>query len=494
MRLTTDRNPRSSPDAGAAGPGLALFMNRRIHRNAPRPAAIGLAIVFAALALATSGCGGGGESNPEAASAASKASLGITTQTPTEGQQVSGSITWQVAVTGATPSRVDFAIDGTVRWTQTTSPYLYGGKTGSLDTAQLSNGSHTLSATAYGSKGLKPATTRVSVTVANTAPPPSGERVYWGAWIGNQLTGTAPPWDMTAVAKFEQMTGKPLSLLQFASPFANCSTSPCSYYAFPSTPFNNIRAHGAIPFLSWSSQSTPSSTSEPNFQLSDVVNGTYDSYIRAFATKAREWGHPFFLRFDWEMNGNWFPWAERANGNAAGEYVAAWRHVHDIFSSAGATNVSWVWCPYVDPNGTLQSLGSLYPGGSYVDWTCLDGYNWGTNPNSPRGWRSFEFLFKPSYREITETIAPGKPFLVGETASTEYGGSKAGWIHNMFSALPTEFPKIRGLLWFEKNDNGMDWPLESSETASSSFANGIQDPRYVPNNFGSLSTSPIPPP
>jgi hypothetical protein len=333
------------------------------------------------------------------------------------------------------------------------------------------------------------------VTVVNgQTPPPSSGRVYWGAWIGSQLTGSAPPWDMSAVARFEQMTGKPLSVLHFGSPFANCSSSPCSYYPFPSTPFNDIRAHGAIPFLSWSSQSIPSSANEPNFQLSDVIGGTYDSYIRSFATRAREWGHPFFLRFDWEMNGNWFPWSERANGNAAGEYVRAWRHVHGIFDSVGARNVSWVWCPYVDPASTQQGLESLYPGDSYVDWTCLDGYNWGTNPALPRTWRSFDYLFGPSYRELTASIAPGKPLIVGETASTENGGSKAGWIHNMFGRLPTEYPRIRGLLWFEKGEDGMDWPLESSESSLSAFAGGIQDPRYVANAFGSISASPIPPP
>jgi hypothetical protein len=462
----------------------------RIHRpDRPRRAAAALAVaLLALLSLTWLGCGGGD-------TAASKAlALSVTTQTPLDGQQVSGSVTWQVSVSGATPTRVDFAVDGTVRWSQKTPPYLYGGRTGGLDTTTLADGPHALTATAYGAKGVKPGSSRVSVTVANNQPPPSADRVYWGAWIGSQLTGSAPPWDMSAVSKFEQMTGKPLSLLHFSSPFANCASSPCSYYSFPWTPFNDIRAHGAIPFFSWSSQSTPSSTTEPNFQLSDVTAGAYDSYIRSFATRAREWGHPFFLRFDWEMNGNWFPWSEHVNGNAGGDYVSAWRHVHGIFDSVGATNVSWVWCPYVDPGGTLQSLESLYPGDAYVDWTCLDGYNWGTNPVSPKTWRSFDYLFGPSYRLLTQTIAPGKPLIVGETASSEYGGSKAGWIHNMFGWLPTEYPRIRGLLWFDKSDNGMDWPLESSEAALTAFADGIRDPRYVGNAFGGISVSPIPPP
>jgi len=31
-------------------------------------------------------------------------------------------------------------------------------------------------------------------------------------------------------------------------------------------------------------------------QLADVIVGTYDGYITAWATDAKNWGHPFFLR------------------------------------------------------------------------------------------------------------------------------------------------------------------------------------------------------
>ena len=114
------------------------------------------------------------------------------------------------------------------------------------------------------------------------------------------------------------MAQKTVSLVQFFQPFANCSGSSCSFYSFPTTPLENIREHGSIPVLSWSSQSIPSSLNEPDFQLSDVIAGRYDAYIREFAARAKAWGHPFFLRFNWEMNGNWFPWSEGVNGNDAG--------------------------------------------------------------------------------------------------------------------------------------------------------------------------------
>jgi beta-mannanase len=299
---------------------------------------------------------------------------------------------------------------------------------------------------------------------------------------------------MGAVSKFEEATRKSASLIQFFQPFSECTASSCHNDAFPTTPMENIRAHGSIPVLSWSSQSIPSSLNEPDFQLSDLISGRYDEFIREFATEAKEWGHPFFLRFNWEMNGNWFPWSEGVNGNGAGEYVTAWRHVHDIFTSVGAANVSWVWCPFVDPGGSLQSLESLYPGDAYVDWTGLDGYNWGTNPASPRGWKSFDQLFSRSYEAITEGLAPSKPMMLGEVGSSEHGGSKPQWIEDALEGIPSEFPQMRAMLWFDKFDDNMDWPIETSAAATSAFAEAIQEPSYVGAGYAGLAGGDIQPP
>jgi hypothetical protein len=328
---------------------------------------------------------------------------------------------------------------------------------------------------------------------ATPEPPPPVASDYWGAWLGPQLTGTPAPQDMKAVTKFEALSGKPLSLLETYSPWAICSGPSCApNQPFPAAELEKIRAYGAVPMFSWASERN-GEVNEPEYQLADIIAGTYDSYIRRWATEAKAWGHPFFLRFDWEMNGNWFPWGQGVNGNLPGEYVAAWRHVHEIFAEVGATNASWVWCPYVDPNGgaALRSA-SLYPGDEYVDWTGLDGYNKGTATGNP--WRTFSYLFGPDYREITETLAPSKPMLIAEVASSESGGSKAAWIEEMFAQLPVAFPKVRGLMWFDYYDQGNDWPLETSTAATAAFAAGISDPRYLTNSLGSLPDGPVPVP
>lgn len=308
---------------------------------------------------------------------------------------------------------------------------------------------------------------------------------YWGAWIGNQFTGSQPPWDMNALSDFEKITRKQVSTLNWSSP--TYDRPDCGgYCAFQSAQFDAVRAAGVIPFFSWN-------TGGVRFTDAQIASGALDGYFTAWARAARAWGHPFFLRFDWEMNGSWFPWGVASRGNTAADYVAMWRHVHDIFTTVGATNVNWVWCPNIDQWNKLASLASLYPGEEYVDWTGLDGYN----QDSP--WTSFADLYRSSYARITG-IAPSKPMIIGEVGSTAIGGSKAQWITDMFNALATQFPQVHGVQWFEENQPGFsgltDWPIEVSAPAARAFAGAISRPSYQTSHYGSLNASviPVPPP
>jgi Glycosyl hydrolase family 26 len=311
--------------------------------------------------------------------------------------------------------------------------------------------------------------------------------LYWGAWIGPQLTGEEAPWDMSAARRFQGKVGHGLSLLQFSAPFADCGGKRCEFYSFPTNEMEKIRRHGAIPLFSWNSGA--SGADPRRFGLAELRRGRYDSHIRAFARAARDWGHPFFLRFNWEMNGDWFPWGAGVNGNRPGEFKAAWRRVHDIFRRVGAGNATWVWCPYARD----EPLAPFYPGDRYVDWTCLDGYNWGPDSSEPAPWRSFREIFTPAYRQVAGQIAPRKPMLLAEVASSGDGPEKAAWIRGMFASLRRGFPKVRGLVWFDKADNDNDWPIESSHLALDAFGKGLRH-RYKQNVYADLGRSPIPPP
>jgi beta-mannanase len=156
---------------------------------------------------------------------------------------------------------------------------------------------------------------------------------------------------------------------------------------------------------------------------------------------------------------------------------------------AGATNVTWVWVPNVDPNGIFTGLSSVYPGDSYVDWTGLNGYNWGIGGGNV--WMTFSQVFKTSYDTLLQ-VAPNKPVMLGEVGSEEYGGNKAAWITDMLTTqLPQNFPQIKAVLWFNwrvyEKGQYWNWEIESSYAAQTAFAHGIASTYYAPGgSFGSL--------
>jgi len=289
---------------------------------------------------------------------------------------------------------------------------------------------------------------------------PGMPRFLWGAWIGTQFTGSEPPWSWQAVRDFEARNagGKHVSVVHWG-----VGTAWGHDFSYWLSPLNRVRRAGALSLVDMDTASV---------HLREVANGADDSALRTWANEAKSWGHPFLLRFDWEMNGQWFPWGTRPkNGNTPADFVAAWRHVHDIFTAAGATNVLWVWCPNaMARHHRSTNLASLYPGSAYVDWTCLDGYNLG------KPWTSFTKIYASSYPQIMR-LAPTKPMILGEIASTGQGGSKARWIRGMFRALATRFRDIHGLVWYDKwglkTDNPRDWPIETSKGSSAAFSRGI---------------------
>jgi hypothetical protein len=312
-----------------------------------------------------------------------------------------------------------------------------------------------------------------SVSARSVSASVSGRPKLWGASFGNPA-----PWKWGPIRRFERTAGKGVSLVSFGLPFEHCHRG-CRSYPFPTGLMQKIRDHGGIPVVNWSSMSIPMSIVEPRFQLRAIVHGRYDSYIKRFAKAAHRWGHPFFLRFDWEMNGNWFPWGVGVNGNHASDFVAAWRHVHHLFTKAHAYNAKWLWCPNV---GHWASLYSVYPGANYVDWTCLDGYNWGTTgPNSPGasrgGFLQFNTVYGAPYQTIARHIAPHKPMMLGEVAANNHGGSESAWINRMFQELPTRYPLIQGLMWYQVQ-NFWDFPLHAHTAAARAFAAGIKSSRY----------------
>jgi hypothetical protein len=392
--------------------------------------------------------------------------------------------------------------------TPAATPVSYGTVTtlsnGTVVASTGASAAATTLATTAGSAAVTPSapapSTPVTSPTTSTATPapgsvtaPANGSILWGAATGTQFdNGGQAPWDMNVVNDFQNQdaAGKGMSIIPFYDDFLNCPNSSagavdgtCSTESFPWTPFNDIRAHGSIPMLSWGSQTLQdgyaNTATDSNFTLAKVAAGDYDSYITSWAQKAASWGHPFFMRFNWEMNGDWFPWSVGSNGNTAASYVAAWRHVHDIFVKNGATNATWVWCPNA---GYSTQLAALYPGDAYVDWTCMDAYNFGTD--SGNTWKSFDQVAGPDYAQITQSIAPSKPMMLGEFNSSNDGGSRASWLTTTMAEIPVKYPAIKAVVAF---DSDSDFTLETDPASVSAFSNAINNPVFASNSFGNLS-------
>ena len=300
-----------------------------------------------------------------------------------------------------------------------------------------------------------------------TAIAPLTDRVASGVFIDGTPLGRP---GMTAWDNWSTLVGKRVRYVMW---FTDWSTS------FQSYAVTNAYGRNATPVITWEMKNRQSAIS-----YADVLAGRWNKYLDAWAAAAKTDGRPVFVRFGHEMNGDWYGWSGARNGASSAapqQFVATWRYVHGRFARAGATNVTWVWCPNHEsvPDVAWNALESYYPGDAYVDWTCTDGYNWGTsqtvaNAGWTSHWQSFDELFGAVYPRLTK-LAPGKPIMLGELASSEVGGDKAAWIANAATRLASpDYAQIRAFVWFNEAKE-TDWRVESSAASLAAFKTTFGD-------------------
>jgi len=255
--------------------------------------------------------------------------------------------------------------------------------------------------------------------------------------------------------------------------------------------YNTYAGMGQITMVTWEYMLRPAGDLEPyeGRLLEAIVDGVHDDHIRMWAEQVRDFGKPVLLRWGHEMNGDWYPWSGALNGGGATDgfgdpdladgperFVAAYRHIHDIFDQEGADNVLWLWCPNVpfEGLGDWNQIPNYYPGDAYVDWLCIDGYNWGTcgfGASFNSQWQSFDEVFGPGYAEL-QAINDSKPMIIGEYASTEVGGDKAAWITDAYERIREDYPQIRAVVWFHISKE-TDWRINSSPESLEAFKQAI---------------------
>ena len=253
---------------------------------------------------------------------------------------------------------------------------------------------------------------------------------------------------------------------------------------------------GKLPMMTWESRPIGSANNvvdEPEYSLPRIIGGEFDDYLRGYAADIVSTGMPLAIRLDHEMNGVWYPWSETTaggfslNGNSRGDYVAMWKHVHDIFEAAGANDyVIWVWAPNRVDNlptalQTPERLASLYPGDDYVDWVGMSGYL--RPPFDDAEEHTFDETFGATLSQLRGLTS--KPILLAEVGASEIEGHKPGWIASFFQSLTAEENRdIIGFSWFslaittyvEGSRATNDWRIDSRDDSLAAFRTGLLAP------------------
>lgn len=178
-------------------------------------------------------------------------------------------------------------------------------------------------------------------------------------------------------------------------------------------------------------------------ELTAVGTGKYDNWIRGMALSYKALNQDIFLRLGYEFDGAWNKYDPTA-------YIAAYRHIVDIFRNEGVTNVAFVWDSYTpdqdstDPTQTGyrwngNPMFAWYPGDSYVDWF---------------GFNEWKNGFDASWF-MSQAAAHHKPVLIGEesyTKSLDTGYTFPQWVSGHFGSVRNS--GVKGFQYINWN-----WPI-----------------------------------
>lgn len=223
---------------------------------------------------------------------------------------------------------------------------------------------------------------------------------------------------------------------------------------FPKTQVNAIIELGSLPMITWEPwlsdfdearfPGIPKPENRDKNCMAAIAKGTYDSYLKQWAADARAVGKPIFVRMGHEMNDPYrYPWGPQ--NNKPKEYVAAWRHVHDVFVKAGATNVLWIWSPHP----AYGYFDAFYPGASYVDYVAVGILNYGTAATWSKWW-TFDEMFGQHYAALDSF---NKPIMISEFGSLSVGGDRAKWFADALAQMPEKYPSVKSIIFFHYSDD-----------------------------------------
>jgi len=288
------------------------------------------------------------------------------------------------------------------------------------------------------------------------------------------LIGVEPPGaSMADVADSDASFGRPIDLVYSFHDIND---------AVPSAFDREVVASGRVLHLDIDSRDY-ASADPATVTWSSVAAGDHDAELTRMAQGVASLHVPVFVTFDHEPDQP----ARAAVGTPA-DYVAAWRHVHDLFLAQGATNAVWVWVVMALPQ-TYAATPAFWPGDGYVDWLSWDSYDLagcntaaGFDPARFQSFRSTGLGYLQWLR--AEGSATGidlhLPMMISETGTVDLPGRTDRWYDEVPDVLRDE-PGIKAVTIWDHTSGfpGCDFRLDPSPALRSSVARAAADPWFA---------------
>ena len=328
------------------------------------------------------------------------------------------------------------------------------------------------------------------VVMGKILPPQNG--CYVGALAAMKVTEEEPFVTAEYLQQFEELSGKPVAIAWAA-------------YAWEKDVLlkqrlDEVEAYGAVPVIGLRPQ--PVFMDDPwyipDYALQKIIDGNFDCALSAsIADVIKEYGKPVMISFAGEMNGDWYSYSgiyqgadtttefgDPSKADGPERYVAAYRHIIELFRNRKVNNVTWLFHPndISYPEEPWNSIEAYYPGDEYIDWVGISLYG-ADSPDAQ--WDSFETLMDTVYNELI-SLFPNKPLMLAEWGVGGWSekGNKTAWITEAFATLQSRYTGIKcAIYWHEKweNDDGSwsDLRVNSSDKALNAYRNGISSDYFI---------------
>ena len=261
---------------------------------------------------------------------------------------------------------------------------------------------------------------------------------------------------------------------------------------FPKAYLNKIYDQEAFPVITWEPWTRSfEKTSREKGVFDQISEGTYDVFLTEMASNFKALEKPVFLRFAHEADNPQYPWSEEGRVNSE-SFIEAWKHVYQLFESADANNVIWVWNPW-----HAESAVEFFPGEAYVDWIGLTLLNY-AELNKGKKWKSFDQLYLEY--DSTGIFDYDIPVMLAEFGSLERSDRQTKWFVDAIKTIREERPEVKAVVLFndvsdynvplhaDASYHVLNWTLRNPELLLTQFSDHLLvkeqvKPRSIKRNY-----------